>query len=65
MLVVWLLRRVWEEKATEVLRKVRSDVTRHRYGDDAHLDTTLEQLGLVMPGKVCCQLPLDGLGLKG
>jgi hypothetical protein len=26
-------------------------VTRHRYGDDAHLDSSLEKLGLVVEGK--------------
>lgn len=43
--------RAWENKATETLRKVKLDVTRHRYGDDAHLDSTLETLGLKLQGK--------------
>lgn len=47
---------LWEEKATETMKKIRDDVTRHRYGDDAHLDTTLEKLGLVNPGKKFPQL---------
>jgi len=42
---------IFEEKATPILRKVKEDVTRHRYGDDAHLDVALEKLDLVMPGK--------------
>jgi hypothetical protein len=42
---------MWEAKSTTTLQKIREDVTRHRYGDDAHLDTTLEKLGLVNPGK--------------
>lgn len=41
----------WEEKATDTFRKVKADVTRHRYGDDAHLDSTLEALGLKLPQK--------------
>jgi len=43
--------RVWEKKATDTLIKVKQDVTRHRYGDDAHLDSTLEALGLKLPQK--------------
>jgi len=43
--------RAWENKATETLIKVKADVTRHRYGDDAHLDSTLEALGLKLQGK--------------
>merc|ERR1712127_8173 len=30
--------------------------TRHRYGDEAHLDTTVKKLGLVVPGKDYPQL---------
>ena len=43
--------RVWDLKATDTFRKIKSDVTRHRYGDDAHLDSTLETLGLKLPQK--------------
>jgi hypothetical protein len=38
----------WEGKATPTLLKVFNDVTRHRYGDDAHLDTSLKALGLTV-----------------
>eukprot|EP00981_Chlorochromonas_danica_P004283 scaffold865_cov160-Ochromonas_danica.AAC.2 len=41
--------KVWEQYATTTLRQIRQDVTRHRYGDDAHLDTTLNALGLKLP----------------
>lgn len=34
---------------TKTLKSIKSDVTRHRYGDEAHLDTTVKFLGLVMP----------------
>lgn len=43
--------RAWEAKKTDTLEKIRLDVTRHRYGDDAHLDSTLESLGLKLPQK--------------
>lgn len=43
--------RAWDNKATDTLTKVKLDVTRHRYGDDAHLDSTLESLGLKLQGK--------------
>lgn len=43
--------RVWEKLATDTMVKIKKDVTRHRYGDDAHLDTTLEALGLKLPQK--------------
>jgi len=43
--------RAWESKKTDTLEKIRKDVTRHRYGDDAHLDSTLEALGLKLPQK--------------
>lgn len=42
---------LFESKATETLRKVKKDVTRHRYGDDAHLDTSLKALGLTGKGR--------------
>lgn len=48
--------KVFETKATETIRKIKQDVTRHRYGDEAHLDTTVKKLGLVVPGKAYPQL---------
>merc|ERR1711966_338789 len=42
---------IFEAKGNEILKKVVKDVTRHRYGDDAHLDSSLEKLGLVVEGK--------------
>lgn len=48
--------RVFESKATEIIKKIKQDVTRHRYGDEAHLDTTVKKLGLVVPGKDYPQL---------
>lgn len=47
---------VYETVATETIRKIKQDVTRHRYGDEAHLDTTVKKLGLVVPGKAYPQL---------
>lgn len=41
----------YAELATDTMQKIRQDVTRHRYGDDAHLDSTLETLGLKLPQK--------------
>ena len=43
--------RAYEAKKTDTMIKIRQDVTRHRYGDDAHLDSTLESLGLKLPQK--------------
>merc|ERR1712087_430095 len=48
--------RISESKATEIIAKIKQDVTRHRYGDEAHLDTTVKKLGLVVPGKGYPQL---------
>ena len=50
------LEALWELKGPEQLKTIREDVQRHRYGDDAHLDTTLKTLGLVPPGKPYPQL---------
>jgi len=48
--------RIFESKATDIIAKIKQDVTRHRYGDEAHLDTTVKKLGLVIPGKDYPQL---------
>merc|ERR1711871_1074790 len=42
---------LYEMKKTDTMDKITKDVTRHRYGDDAHLDSTLEALGLKLPQK--------------
>ena len=47
---------IFDSKATETMKKIKQDVTRHRYGDEAHLDTTVKKLGLVVPGKAYPQL---------
>lgn len=47
---------LYEAKATETMKKIVSDTTRHRYGDEAHLDTTVKALGLVLPQKAYPQL---------
>jgi hypothetical protein len=47
---------IFEAKGTEIIKKIKQDVTRHRYGDEAHLDTTVKKLGLVVPGKAYPQL---------
>eukprot|EP00638_Chattonella_subsalsa_P002182 CAMPEP_0117752212 /NCGR_PEP_ID=MMETSP0947-20121206/11472_1 /TAXON_ID=44440 /ORGANISM="Chattonella subsalsa, Strain CCMP2191" /LENGTH=264 /DNA_ID=CAMNT_0005570813 /DNA_START=293 /DNA_END=1087 /DNA_ORIENTATION=+ len=41
--------KLFEEKATATLKQIKNDVTRHRYGDEAHLETSVKALGLVMP----------------
>merc|ERR1712174_66407 len=48
--------RIFDLKATETIKKIKQDVTRHRYGDEAHLDTTVKKLGLVVSGKDYPQL---------
>eukprot|EP00612_Vaucheria_litorea_P008272 CAMPEP_0171479360 /NCGR_PEP_ID=MMETSP0946-20130122/5371_1 /TAXON_ID=109269 /ORGANISM="Vaucheria litorea, Strain CCMP2940" /LENGTH=239 /DNA_ID=CAMNT_0012010261 /DNA_START=153 /DNA_END=869 /DNA_ORIENTATION=- len=52
--------KLFEEKATETMKKIKKDVTRHRYGDEAHLDSTIKTLGLVLPQSDYPQL----VGLK-
>lgn len=44
-----ITRRFFSLVPCQTLRAVKSDVTRHRYGDEAHLDTTVKFLGLVLP----------------
>lgn len=47
---------IFDAKATEIIKKVKSDVTRHRYGDEAHLDSAVKTLGLVVSGKAYPQM---------
>ena len=49
---------LYERKKTDTLDKINEDVTRHRYGDEAHLDSTVKALGLVLPQKDYPQLKL-------
>lgn len=35
-----------EEQATDIQNQLRQDVTRYRYGQEAHLDEALERIGL-------------------
>lgn len=35
-----------EERATQIQKQIRQDVTRYRYGQKAHLDESLQRLGL-------------------
>mmetsp|Transcript_65641 Transcript_65641/g.122810 ORF Transcript_65641/g.122810 Transcript_65641/m.122810 type:complete len:277 (-) Transcript_65641:357-1187(-) len=50
------LEALFEKKGTETMKKIVKDTTRHRYGDEAHLDTTVKALGLVLPGKAYPQM---------
>lgn len=45
-----------EEQATPTQNQVRKDVTRYRYGQDAHLDVALQKLGLSPSGEECPEL---------
>lgn len=48
--------RLREEQATPTQNQVRQDVTRFRYGQEAHLDVALQKLGLSPTGEECPQL---------
>lgn len=59
------LEALFEAKATETMKKIVQDTTRHRYGDEAHLDTTVKALGLVLPQKAYPQLQYLEYGNEG
>jgi hypothetical protein len=42
-----------DSAATDIQKKIVSDVTRHRYGDEAHLSAAMSALGLVPRGAAC------------
>lgn len=44
------------EQATPTQNQVRKDVTRYRYGQEAHLDEVLQRLGLSPSGEECPEL---------
>ena len=39
-----------ETKSTETLKKIVKDITRHRYGDEAHLSVAMRSLGMAPKG---------------
>lgn len=39
--------------ATDTQRQIYKDITRHRYGDEAHLSSAMSSLGLIPPGEPC------------
>jgi hypothetical protein len=45
-----------QEQATPTQNQVREDVTRYRYGQEAHLDVALQKLGLSPSGQECPEL---------
>lgn len=45
-----------ETKSTDTLRQVVKDITRHRYGDESHLQPALSALGLIARGQPCPKL---------
>jgi hypothetical protein len=45
-----------ETQATPTQNQVRQDVTRYRYGQEAHLDVALQKLGLSPSGEECPEL---------
>ena len=55
---------IYDLKKTKTIEKINKDVTRHRYGDEAHLDTTVKALGLVIPQKSYPQLQYIQYGVS-
>jgi len=55
---------VFDLKKTKTIGKINNDVTRHRYGDEAHLDTTVKALGLLIPQKSYPQLQYIEYGIS-
>lgn len=51
--------------ATETQVKIVNDVTRHRYGDEAHLSAAVSALGLVPRGAACPELLRISERVKG
>lgn len=45
-----------EEQATPTQNQVRKDVTRYRYGQEAHLDESLQRIGVSPSGDQCPEL---------
>lgn len=42
-----------EKLGTDTQKKIYSDITRHRYGDEAHLSAAMAALGLIPRGEAC------------
>lgn len=42
-----------ERCGTDTQKKIHSDITRHRYGDEAHMAEALSSLGLIPRGEPC------------
>jgi hypothetical protein len=55
---------LFEMKKTETIEQIKKDVTRHRYGDEAHLDTTVKSLGLMIPKRRYPQLKYLEYGIS-
>lgn len=42
-----------ETRATSTQKQIHKDITRHRYGDEGHLQPALSSLGLIPRGEPC------------
>ena len=49
-------RKARDEIATDTQKQIISDVTRHRYGDESHMQPALSALGLIARGQPCPKL---------